>query len=301
MRALMKGLLRHALTAAVFTVAAGSVSAAPLVALRADGSFIFFDSAAPGAVQRTIPLTGVPVSDTVLGIDQRPATGELFLVAGACNYIYAVDAPRGLAMFRGDSSCVPIGVPPPPVASGVDFNPTVDRIRFVDVSTANLRYNPNNGVLAAMDTNLSTTGVSAVAYDRNFAGTTATTLFAIDINTNQLVRIGGVDGTPSPNTGIVTAIGPLGVDPTDASFEILGDGSAFAALAVGGTTGLYTINLVTGAATLVGTLGTGTPVVGLAGSPGFTSPIPSVSTWGLALLGLGLAGIALFFLRRRAR
>jgi hypothetical protein len=41
-------------------------------------------------------------------------------------------------------------------------------------------------------------------------------------------------------------------------------GSAFAALTVGGTTGLYSINLTSGAATLVGTIGSGAvPVAGL--------------------------------------
>ena len=62
---------------------------------------------------------------------------------------------------------------------------------------------------------------------------------------------------PSPNAGAITAIGPLGVDAAAlAGFDILAEGNvAYAALQVAGTSGLYTVNLSTGAATLVGPLG----------------------------------------------
>ena len=114
--------------------------------------------------------------------------------------------------------------------------------------------------------------MTAVAYDRNFAGTTLTTLFGIDRGSNRLVRIGGVDGNPSPNLGAVTSVGSLGVvvdGATDAAFDISGaTGTAYAALFVGGVARLYTINLVTAAATLVGTIGDGTlPLRGLAVAP----------------------------------
>jgi hypothetical protein len=148
----------------------------------------------------------------------------------------------------------------------MDFNPVPDRIRLVSSVNENLRIDPSNGG-PADDTNLTFTApatgpVTAVAYDRNFAGTAMTTLFGIDRGSSRLVRIGGVNGNPSPNLGAVTSVGLLGVAVdigSEAGFDISGTtGTAYAALFVGGVARLYTINLVTAAATLVGTIGDGT-------------------------------------------
>jgi len=86
------------------------------------------------------------------------------------------------------------------------------------------------------------------------------------------VRIGGVDGNPSPNGGLVTAVGSLMVPiGHEAGFDI--DGPTNTAWAVmteffSGVVGLYTIDLSTGAATLVGPVGDGTQhYVGLTVGP----------------------------------
>jgi hypothetical protein len=71
-----------------------------------------------------------------------------------------------------------------------------------------------------------------------------------------------VDGT-SPNGGALTNINPLGVNVSgDVGFDIDAGGTAFAALTVGGLSQLYTINLATGAATLVGSIGDGNLSIG---------------------------------------
>ena len=106
-----------------------------------------------------------------------------------------------------------------------------------------------------------------VAYTNSQAGATLTTLYGIDTGTDTLVRIGGPDGTPSPNTGLLTTIGPLGVDATSfGGFDIQPfTNIAYAALRTGPagatTQKLYSINLATGAATLLGTIGNGTNVI----------------------------------------
>ena len=53
-------------------------------------------------------------------------------------------------------------------AYGMDFNPTVDRVRVVNNNDTNLRINPFNGTVAGTDTPLNPAGgdVAAVAYDR---------------------------------------------------------------------------------------------------------------------------------------
>ena len=60
---------------------------------------------------------------------------------------------------------------------GVDFNPTVDRLRIVSDAGENLRVNPDTGALVLADGAL-TAGfsVTAAAYTNNFAGATTTAL-----------------------------------------------------------------------------------------------------------------------------
>jgi hypothetical protein len=167
------------------------------------------------------------------------------------------------------------------VPTGYDFNPTVDRIRFVNTNTENARLNPNNGALASNDTDLTpaTAAIIAEAYDRSFdrqrlpappaAPTNSpipTTLFGINRADSTLVTQGGVNGTPSPDAGAINTVGALGftLDPgADGGFDITpgaGLGVAFASLTndADDLTRLYTINLATGAATAVGLIGTGT-------------------------------------------
>ncbi len=75
---------------------------------------------------------------------------------------------------------------------------------------------------------------------------------------------GGIDGTPSPNTGAHQDVGGLGIvlnGAHDGGFDITRDGRGFAALSNLGTgqTGLYRIALAAGggAATLIGAIGDG--------------------------------------------
>jgi hypothetical protein len=158
---------------------------------------------------------------------------------------------------------------------GFDFNPVPDRIRLVSDGDVNRRLNPNNGTLAATDTPLAYAvgdpsfgfdpNVVHVAYSNNTAGATTTTLFGIDSVTNTLVMVGGPNGVPSPNGGQLTTIGPLGVNPDNlGGFDIhFGTNIAYAALRTGAVSQLYTVNLATGAATLVGTIGSGIVIDGL--------------------------------------
>jgi len=263
----------------------GTASAATLYAVTGTNTLLQFDSATPATITRTVAITGLLTgSERVLGIDFRPRTGQLFAVtiptgvpANGLLTAYRVNPHSGVATFVG--SIPPNTVPgAADVASGFDFNPTVDRIRIVNVNDENFRVNPNNGALSGNDTNLNPSGrqVIAESYDRNwnraFATTVATTLYGISRTApSSLVLQGGLNGSPSPNGGQITTVGPLGVTLdafSDAGFDIDAGGTAYAALTVGGLTRLYSVNLTTGAATLVGTIGTGTTAVtGLAVVP----------------------------------
>jgi Domain of unknown function (DUF4394)/Thrombospondin type 3 repeat len=265
--------LAAALGAALPTVA----SADPAAGITGTADLALFDTANPAGLTSR-PITGLQSgAETVVGLDTRPATGQLFLitvptfvVANALVRSYTVDPTTATATFVGSIPMVPGAGE---LRTGADFNPVVDRLRVVNEVNENFRINPNNGALAGDDTNLTysapaTGPIAAVAHDRNVApgppGTiappgTLTTLYGIDVGADRLVTIGGVGGE-SPggfNGGTVRSHGTLGVavdDATDAGFDIAANGSAFASLTVGGQPGLYRVNLAGGAATLIGAL-----------------------------------------------
>jgi hypothetical protein len=261
--------LRLASLLILLVIAPGIASAVPMIAT--DGtSLVRFDSTTPGTVTGPVLVTGLQPAETLIGIDYRPATGQLYGL-GSTGRVYTINPTTGVATLVGSGPAfTPTGT-----SFGMDFNPTVDRIRVVSNNEENLRINPNTGARADVptnDTSLNPAGdVVAAAYDRNDSDTgTATTLYGIDYVSGQLVIIGGLNGTPSPNGGAVTNIGGLGVsiDNGNVGFDIappVTGGTAFASMTVGGTTGLYAISLATGSTSPLGNIGTGaTPYSGLA-------------------------------------
>jgi hypothetical protein len=245
--------------------AALPVYAVPIFGLRTDNHLVSFDSATPGTVADIGLITGIGGGETLVGIDFRPLDGVLyaFTVDAASNAVmrtYTLNTATAAATLVGATASGVAGLSST-AFHGVSFNPTVDRVRVVNSLDENIRINPANGSLAGNDVDLTpgTVGVSAVAYDRPFTGTTATTLFGIDTFNDNLVRIGGIDGNPSPNLGAVTNVGALGVDAGGfCGMDVdPATGTCFAAMAVAGSSGLYNILLSTGAATFIGTIGTG--------------------------------------------
>jgi hypothetical protein len=191
---------------------------------------------------------------------------------------YAIDPATGVATLVGTIAGLLPGAGDVP--TGMDFNPAVDRIRYVNANDENARLNPLNGTLAGNDTDLTpaaTTDVIASAYDQNVANPSnpavppipPTTLYNIDRSGGgNLTLQGGIDASTSPNGGVQTDLGSLGFvlsASNDGGFDITRDGRGFAALTNAGTaqTGLYRIALAAGggAATLIGPIGTGTTEV----------------------------------------
>lgn len=245
------------------------IAPAMIYAVDTSNHLISFDSATPAAVvSKNITGLAVPATETIRGIDFRPATGELYAL-GINNPDAGNDEGRVYTLNTTTGVLTQVGATPfkTDFADGNDYsfdvNPSVDRLRITTDRDDNLRVNPNTGALAGSDTDLTAGANPAVvgtAYDRNFEGTPLTTLYGIDNTTDSLVRIGGIDGTPSPNGGVVTSIGALGVAFTDfkVGFDIESrTGTAYAVIRPSGTnlTTLFTINLANGAATAVGTIG----------------------------------------------
>ncbi len=252
-------------------------------AVTASNKLISFSSLTPGTLISNLTITGLPAGDTVRGIDFRPKTGLLYAVSSSSR-IFTINTATGAATQIGTATFTPAlnGT-----AFGVDFNPVPDRIRLVSDADQNLRLQPDTGVVAGTDTALAfATGdanaaanpnVISAAYTNNINGAVTTTLYAIDSNLDILVRQGSTSGAPvSPNTGQLFTIGALGVNTTDqVGFDIADfNDTAFASLTTSGATQsqLYTINLTTGAATAIGTIGLSEVIRDIAVAPTFTTP-----------------------------
>ena len=230
-----------------------------LVALSNANSLLLFNSANPTKILDENAITGLQAGDIVVGIDVRPADGLLYAVVNgvASDRIYTVDPLTGAATLVSTLTVNLAGN-----AFGVDFNPQADRLRIVSDTQQNLRVNVANGVVtvdAAL--NPAAPNVGAAAYTNNIAGAAFTSLYTIDATTDTL------NLQNPPNGGTQVAVGGLGIDVSNlAGFDIAaGTNRAFAALTPGaGLTGLYNIDLVTGGASLLGSIGDGTTqIVGL--------------------------------------
>ena len=279
----------------------GRTDAEILTGLTSTGNLVTFDSGTPGTIDSSLAISGLLSGETLLGIDRRPANGLIYGL-GSTSRVYMINTTTGLATAVG---AAPFSPALSGTAFGFDFNPIPDRIRVVSTDTSDFRLNPNDGTLAGTDTPLSyafgdsgaglTPRVVGSAYSNNFDGTVVTTLFGIDSNRDVLVMQGGPNGVPSPNGGVLTTIGAgLGFNTSDlVGFDISGiTDVAFASLAppTGGPAELFRIDLTTGAATLVGTIGSGLTLTGLAADVGAAPVVPEPSSLVLVALALGALG-----------
>jgi hypothetical protein len=229
-----------------------------IVGLAAGNLLLTFDSADPGTITSAKRIGGLKERVEFSDIDFRPATGELYGLSDTANSVYKINLSTGMASRVGP------GMFSPALQGknfGMDFNPVVDRIRIVSDLDQNLRVHPDTGVVVFEDLSLKYAGadsnsgknpnVVSAAYNNNFNGTTSTTLFDIDSQLNTLAT------QVPPNDGVLNTVGPLGVNVNQLTgFDITADNIASASFDIGATgTQLYTINLNTGAATLVGNIG----------------------------------------------
>lgn len=210
-------------------------------AVDASNNLHIFNFLSPGTPV-TKAISGLQPAETVLGIDMRPATGQLFAL-GATGRIYVINTTTGTAAM--------VGAGPVAILSGsnfgFDFNPLADRIRIVSDTGQNLRVNPNDGILVATDLTLNpgTPNITAAAYLNNYPGTATTVLYDIDSTTDMLYT------QNPPNNGTLVAVGALGIDVTATNgFDIGGNSNmGYAILTVGSASKIYSINTTTGAAT----------------------------------------------------
>ncbi len=266
----------------------GSTRAEKAVAITASHQLIKFNAGQPQKILSSMAIKGLAAGETILGIDYRVSKDTLYAL-GSSGRLYTLNedtaqlTPVGTANFA---------VKLDGTMFGFDFNPTVDRIRVISNTAQNLRLHPDTG--AVVDSNPNVDGVQidgaltyaagdanvgkkpsivGAAYSYNKADPKITTNFALDAATGALVTQGSREGiTPvvSPNTGQMFTVGKLGVNFEDSAFDIqaLSD-VAFAALSGKEIKGVrwYTLDLKTGAAQFVGTIGGGESIRAMAMEP----------------------------------
>jgi Domain of unknown function (DUF4394) len=234
--------------------------------VRGANTIVLFNSSNPSAIVSAIPITGLAAGEVIRGIDVRPANGVLYGLATQDAIttqvrLYTINPLTGTATAVGPV----VNVAFAGTFVGMSFNAVADRVRVVNTVGTNARLHPDTGALVANDTSIASAGfIDSVAYDNQLPGATQTTLYAINIGTSRLNRIGGPQGIPSPNGGVVTEIGPLGLaleGNAPSAFDWAPDGTFFAVLRVGEQTGLYTVDTATGSAAIVGVIGDGTPII----------------------------------------
>jgi hypothetical protein len=249
-----------------------------VLGLTADGRLISFDSDRPGRAKTEGSIRGLTMDTRLVGIDYRPASGndgdsgDLYGL-GDRGGVYVIDDDSGKATLRSRSNVALEGT-----SFGVDFNPTVDRLRVVSDTGQNLRVNVDDGSTLT-DGRLAypgvppapatpATGVTGSAYTNNDADpNTATTLYDIDSMLDQTV-------IQSPaNSGLLAPTGKLTVDtsPTVGSdiYSTVRNGTTvrvqgFASLTVGGQSGFYKIKLFSGRASSHGSFSSRNQVTAIA-------------------------------------
>jgi hypothetical protein len=235
---------------AALTLGAGTAEAANVVALISNDTLAWVDTES-GTVTGKTYVTGV--GGRLLGIDVRPSDGKLYGLFED-GTVATID-PSGNATRIETLKMVP--------AAGthvtVDFNPVADAMRVMASDGTNLRTKIAGGAVAedkphafaSDDMHASETpAIIAGAYTNSYKGTEKTALYNIDSTIAGLIR------QDPPNDGTLKAVGKLGFAlEKSIGFDILADGNGGnEAWLMSGAT-LYSVDLETGKATAVGTVG----------------------------------------------
>ena len=271
--------MRRRPTARVIEALEGRRLPASLLGLLQNDVLVRFDSANPGQLQATLPISGVAAGETIAAVAFRPATGQLYGLGSNAD-LYPIDAATGKATAVGGRFATALSGS----KFALTFDGSTDTARVLSDTGQEFVVDPDSSQVT-IDANLfylptdpnfgHTPRVVAAAYtDVAAVGQAAPTLYAIDQSLGDLVRIGSPNGTPLPaGQGELTTIGRLGVDTTTlAGLDITTTPDGLAAYAAVNdpshfTSTLRTLDLSTGASTLVGPIAAGSPLIDLAVVP----------------------------------
>src|SRR4030095_1279394 len=91
-----------------------------VIALTANNQILQFSASAPGTIVSTISVKGLQAGDTLVGIDYRPAKGQLYAmgVNGATGRLYTINPLTGAATAVGNGFALPQS---PGASAGQDY------------------------------------------------------------------------------------------------------------------------------------------------------------------------------------
>ena len=308
------------LTAMALMMSAPAYAATTGFALNSNGSeIVVFDDLGNSGPSRTLSLSGGMLD----AITYRPFTQQLYGyqvgMSGGPDTIFTVDLDTGaltdtMAVFNTDLG----------VAAGakidLDFNTTLDATRIVSTAEDNLVYFPSNTgvpsgnagrVIRATDLFYGDSSqepeIFANAYTNAVQGEIAkvTQQYALDADSNSLVTLANNAGTLA-TVGQIT-LGGMTLDFDNVgALEIVsarqGKNTALALLNIfggpaSGTSGIYEIDLETGAASFFADLDGDTVYSGFAATTD-VSPVPLPAAGWMLFAGVG--GLMLARKRRKA-
>lgn len=254
-----------------------SLSAAPLLYANVNGQFVAFRADSPDTYTRTFSVVGIAAE--LRAMDFRLTNGELFALysngSSGGNDLYVarrINLTTGYAQELGTvgPAAVPSGS-----RFGMAFDPYLNEIRIVTSAGGHFPLNPETGGSLGFYSALgyvsgdSGVGIAPVieqiAFANGVSNPTDTTLYGIDTSRNVLVRIGNANVPGSSSSSNLTTISgiSLGFNPSDGGGFVIDPGTNtgyYAANVLVSSTfvaRLYSINLTTGTATLIGNIGTG--------------------------------------------
>lgn len=261
-------LLGSTSTAAAQSASApASASGGTVYALNMSGELLSFDRGTPSRIDSRVAVSGLARGESLVGMDFRPATGELYGV-GSTSALYTVDPASGVATL-----VAPLSVALEGELFSTDFNPEADALRITSDTTQNLRVDVETGEVTE-DTNLAyaqgdaNAGVTPVVVDNAYAnnrdGVANTALYAFDLATGNYVQ------QDPPDDGVINTIDTLSPGFTGLTgFDITslnGSDEGFAAIqtAENQPSVLYSLDVTSGAAGEIGVIGGGEYVYDLA-------------------------------------
>ncbi len=266
-------------------------AAAPVLWADVSGALVSFRADAPATILRTVNDIGIAAE--VAAMDFRLTTGELYVLyrtsSGPSGDIVSMRRLNLVSGYVSTLGVFGIAVQPANSDFGMAFDPYTDRIRIVATTGGHFPVDPDDGAGDGFYSTLSHAvgdsggaalpAIAHIAFSKAVAQPSTTTLYGIDHARNVLVRIGPAN-TPSLSTSsIVTTISTtsLGFNPDEYGGFVIDPATNIGYLAASFIESgvfvakLYSVNLTTGLANLIGSIGTtsGTQVVrGLALEPG---------------------------------
>ena len=233
----------HLALAAALAMQVSAARAENIAALVGEDILATIDS----RTAKTTSLAKIDGVGSVLGIDVRPADGQLYALTRD-GTIATIDPNTGKATAKSKLD----KLPPEDFQIAVDFNPVADKLRIIGADGTNLRADVDSGKVTEYQSLRfapndpaagRTPAIVAGAYSNSVKGTKETTLYDIDV-------LGGLFRQAPPNDGVLNTIATIGVSIDKIGFDILTDaaGTNTGMLVTNGK--LYMLDLTAGKATV---------------------------------------------------